>query len=324
MVGQRKVRENLTHEKRMSETTAAAPVRASLGIVLALLAVACFSGMDVLVKWQSATYAVVQVIFFRSVFAFLPLGIMTGFSGGWRAVKPNDVWAHVWRSLIGLCAMASVFAAFSLMKLADVVAIVFAAPMFATALSVPILGEKVGPRRWFAVALGFLGVLIIIRPGTSAFEPAAVLALFGAACIGITTVYVRKLTRTETNASIIFSFTVTTTAASALLLPFFWKTPGAVDLTALCAIGLLGGIAQIFQTGAARHAEVATITPFKYTALLWAMFYGYLIFNEVPDGWTLVGAAIVAGSGLFIVLREAQLKPERAHRIRRWTLWPRG
>lgn len=311
-------------EAAQSGDQASAASKASLGIVLALLAVACFSGMDVLVKWQSASYAVVQIIFFRSVLAFVPLGIMAAFTGGWGAVRPNNVWAHIWRALIGLCAMSSVFAAFSLMKLADVVAIVFAAPVFATALSVPILGEKVGPRRWFAVALGFIGVLIIIRPGTSAFEPAAVVALFGAACIGITTVYVRKLTRTETNASIIFSFTLTTTVASAALLPFFWKTPGGQDLAMLCAIGLLGGIAQIFQTGAARNAEVATITPFKYTALLWAMFYGYLIWNEVPDGWTLVGAAIVAGSGLFIVLREAHLKPDSARRVRRWTLWPRG
>ena len=313
----------------MSEATgagsqAAASTKTSLGIIFALLAVACFSGMDVLVKWQSATYAVVQVIFFRSILAFVPLGIMATFNGGWEAVRPNNVWAHIWRSLIGLCAMSSVFAAFSLMKLADVVAIVFAAPVFATALSVPILGEKVGPRRWFAVALGFVGVLIIIRPGTSAFDPTAVLALFGAACIGITTVYVRKLTRTESNGSIIFSFTLTTTVASAALLPFFWKTPGSLDLVMLCAIGLLGGIAQMFQTGAARNAEVATITPFKYTALLWAMFYGYLIWGEVPDGWTLMGAAIVGGSGLFIVLREAHLKPDRANRIRRWTLWPRG
>lgn len=304
--------------------TQSASSNASLGIILALLAVACFSSMDVLVKWQSANYAVVQIIFFRSILAFVPLGFVAVYNGGWEAVRPNDVWAHIWRSLVGLCAMSAVFAAFSLMKLADVVAIVFAAPMFATALSVPILGEKVGPRRWFAVALGFIGVLIIIRPGTSAFESAAVIALFGAACIGVTTVYVRKLTRTETNESIIFSFTLTTTVASGLLLPFFWKTPGSTDLAMLCAIGLLGGIAQIFQTGAARNAEVATITPFKYTALLWAMFYGYLLWNEVPDGWTLFGAAIVAGSGLFIVLREAHLKPDRARRIRRWTLWPRG
>lgn len=304
--------------------TEAAAAKPSLGIMLALLAVACFSGMDVLVKWQSATYAVVQVIFFRSIFAFVPLAILAAFNGGWEAVRPNDVWAHVWRSLIGLCAMSALFASFSLMKLADVVAIVFAAPVFATALSVPILGEKVGPRRWFAVALGFIGVLIIIRPGTSAFEPVAMLALFGAACVGVTTVYVRKLTRTESNGSIIFSFTLTTTIASGILLPFFWKTPGNLDLVMLCSIGLLGGVAQMFQTGAARNAEVATITPFKYTALLWAMLYGYLIWGEVPDGWTVLGAAIVAGSGLFIVLREAHLKPDRARRIRGWTLWPRG
>ncbi|MEM7425356.1 MAG: DMT family transporter [Pseudomonadota bacterium] len=309
----------------MSESTAAAnTLRPGLGIVYALIAIACFSTMDAMVKWESASFSVAQVIFFRSAFAFVPIAFAIWMSGSWDAVKVNDAWAHVWRALIGLCAMSSVFTAFALMKLADVVAIVFAAPVFATALSVPILGEKVGPRRWLAVAAGFLGVLVIIRPGTSAFEPVAMIALFGAACIGITTVYVRKLTRTETNISIVFYFTVTTAIASAVTLPFFWKTPGMVDFGLLSAIGLLGGVAQLFQTSAARHAEIATITPFKYTAILWAMLYGFLIWREVPDGWTLLGAAIVAGSGLFIVLREAHLNPARAGRIGRWVFWPRG
>lgn len=299
-------------------------LKPSLGIAYALIAIACFSTMDALVKWESATYSVAQVIFFRSALAFIPIAFAVWMSGSWDAIKVNDAWAHVWRALIGLCAMASVFTAFALMKLADVVAIIFAAPVFATALSVPILGEKVGRRRWLAVAAGFVGILVIMRPGTTAFEPAALIALFGALCIGITTVYVRKLTRTETNVSIVFYFTVTTSVASGVLLPFFWQTPDAVDLALLSAIGLLGGIAQLFQTSAARHAEIATITPFKYTAILWAMFYGYVVWAEVPDGWTLLGAAIVAGSGLFIVLREAQLNPARAGRTKRWVFWPRG
>lgn len=300
------------------------PLNPAIGITFALISIACFSGMDTIVKWESATYSVVQVIFFRSVLAFVPIGFMVWHSGSWDEIKVKDGWAHFWRALIGLCAMTSVFMAFALMKLADVVAITFSAPVFATALSVPILGEKVGMRRWLAVAAGFLGVLFIIRPGTSAFEPAALIALLGAICIAITTVYVRKLTRTETNGSIVMSFTMMTTVASLIMLPFFWKTPTLVDFGLLSAIGILGGIAQFAQTIAARNAEIAVITPFKYTAILWAMFYGYLIWEEVPDGWTLLGAAIVAASGLFIVLREAHLSPARARRIRRWALWPRG
>lgn len=291
-----------------------------MAIALAFGAVTLFSLMDVLVKWEGALFSVVQIVFFRSIFALVPLGWSLWHSGKWSALKPVDLTGHVVRSLVGVVAMGAVFTAYMSMKLSDAVAITFAAPLFATALSVPMLGEKVGVHRWGAVIAGFIGVLIIVRPGSSAFEPVALLALLGAACIGLTTIYVRKLTRTETTESIVFYFTMTTTVCAAVALPFFWTTPGSFDFLMLAAIGVLGGIAQLLRTQASKLADVAILVPFHYTALLWAMFFGYIIWNELPDLFTIIGAMIVAGSGLYIVFRETRQSPRP--RWMRWILRP--
>lgn len=291
-----------------------------MAIALAFSAVTLFSLMDVLVKWQGAAFSVVQIVFFRSVFALLPIAWSVWRSGRWSALKPVNLNGHIIRSLVGVLAMVTVFTAYTSMKLSDAVAITFAAPLFATALSVPMLGEKVGTHRWGAVLAGFIGVLIIVRPGSHAFEPVALLALFGAACIGVTTIYVRKMTRTETTESIVFYFTMTTTICAAVVLPFYWATPGPLDFAMLAGIGILGGIAQLLRTRASRFADVAILVPFNYTALLWAMLFGYLIWNETPDQFTVVGAAIVAASGLYIVFRETRLSPRP--KWMRWILRP--
>ena len=152
--------------------------------------------------------------------------------------------------------------------------------------------------------VGFIGVLVVVRPGSSAFEPIALLALFGAACIGLTAIYVRKLTRTETTEAIVFYFTMTTTVCAAIALPFVWKTPGIIDLTILAGIGLLGGIAQLMRTEASKFADVAILVPFNYISLLWAMFFGYVVWRDIPDQMTVIGATIVAAYGIYIVFRE--------------------
>ncbi len=179
-------------------------------IGLTLAAVALFAVMDNLVKWAGGTYAIAQIILFRSFFAFVPLAWPVFTGGGWAAVQTGNLMSHVVRSLVGLLAMGSIFYSLTVMKLADVVAITFAAPVFATALSVPMLAERVGLRRWIAVVIGFVGVLVIVRPGSTAFETVSLVAVLGAGCIGMTTVYVRKMTRTETIPAIVFYFTLTT------------------------------------------------------------------------------------------------------------------
>jgi len=298
----------------------AVDARTVVAIAFTLAAVTLFSLMDVLVKWQSAAFATVQIIFFRSVFALLPIAAVIVHSGNYGVLRTRNPGGHIVRSLVGVVAMAAVFTSYALMHLADAIAITFAAPLFATALSVPMLGERVGIHRWSAVVVGFVGVLVIVGPGSGAFEWPALIALLGAACIGVTMVYVRKLTRTETSEAIVFYFTMTTTICALLALPFFWVTPGPLDFVLLAAIGLLGGTAQLFRTNAAKGADVAILAPFSYVAILWAMLFGYLVWNEVPSVSTLAGAAIVAASGLYIVFRETRQRPRP--RGMRWLLRP--
>lgn len=284
---------------------AGARAGALAGIANIVAAVALFATMDALVKHLAPIYPVLQLVFFRSLFAFLPLSLLIARSGGLGALRTSQPLGHVARSLAGLAAIFLLFLAFALLPLAEAVALSFAGPLFLTLLSIPLLGEQVGPRRWAAVVVGFLGVLVIVRPGAGVFGLEALVPLGGALAYAFAMVSVRKLARTETNAAIVFYFTLSCTVASAAALPFVWVAPQLADLPALVGVGLLGGVAQLFMTQAFRLAPAAVVAPFEYLAILLAVGYGYAFWGEVPDRWTLVGAAIVTASGLYILRREA-------------------
>lgn len=282
------------------------------GIANIVLAVALFSTMDALVKHLAASYPVLQIVFFRSFFAFLPLSVLIARSGGLAAIRTTRPAGHVLRSLAGLAAMVLIFLAFALLPLAEAIALSFAGPLFLTVLSIPILGEQVGLRRWAAVIVGFLGVLIIVRPGAGVFGAEALVPVGGALAYAFAMIYVRKLSRSETNAAIVFYFTLSCTVVSALGLPFVWIGPKLADLPALIGVGLLGGAAQLFMTQAFRLAPAAVAAPFEYLAILFGIGFGYAFWGEVPDGWTLLGAAVVVASGLYILRREAVRRAEGA------------
>ena len=283
--------------------TAATP--ALRGIANIVVAVGLFAAMDALVKHLAASYPVLQLVFFRSLFAFLPLSILIVRSGGLPALRTVRPLGHVLRSMAGLASMLLFFLAFALLPLAEAIALSFAGPLFLTVLSIPILGERVGLRRWAAVLIGFLGVLIIVRPGGGVFGVEALVPIGAAFAYAFAMIFVRKLSRTETNAAIVFYFTLSCTAASALALPFVWITPTTADLPALVGVGLLGGAAQVFMTQAFRLAPAAVIAPFEYLAILFGIGFGYAFWGEIPDRWTLAGAAVVVASGLYILRREA-------------------
>ena len=291
---------------------------ARMGIALMLLAIALFSVMDAMVKWLGQTYPTMQIMFFRSVFALIPLAFLIGQMGGIAAaLRVNDKKGHVIRCFTGLAALSIFFYCFAHMKLADVVAISFAAPLFITALSVPILGERVGKRRWSACLVGFAGVLVMVNPGASLFGQMALLALVGTVFYSLAIIYVRKLSKTETNASIVFYFTVTCIVVSGAVLPFQWVTPSLFDWALLIAVGLVGGMAQIVITQAFRLAEVSQVMPLEYTHMIWAVGFGYVIWAEFPGASTWLGVAIVTASGLYIIYREAYLGRPRGV-ARRW------
>jgi len=279
------------------------------GIAMMLLGVSLFSIMDGFVKWLGQDYPTMQIVFFRSLFAFVPLAFLIHRFGGIRvALRVTTPWGHVVRCLCGTGAMFLIFYAYANMKLADAVAIGFAAPLFITLLSVPLLGEKVGIRRWSACLAGFSGVLIMIRPGPGILESIALVPLLAALFNAGAMIYVRRLSRTESVASIIFWFTVSTTLLSGLFMPFQWVMPQGWDWLLLIMVGLIGGAAQIATTSAFSQAPAAAISPFKYTSMIWAVLIGWLIWGETPGLHIWLGWPVVVASGLYIVYRETRLR----------------
>lgn len=277
------------------------------GIALMLLAVGLFAIMDSMIKWVGSTYPTMQVVFFRNLFAFIPLAVLI-FRGGLGPSLRITSWSgHLMRSITGLVAAFCFFYGFAHLPLADVIALSFAVPIVVTALSVPLLGEKVGVRRWSAVVVGFVGVLVIVDPGGGIPDTAMLVPLFGVVFYALAVIYVRKLSRSDSSASIVFYYTLFCVLVSGSLLPFNWVTPSVSDLVVLVLIGVVGGVAQIIFTMAFREADVAVLAPFEYSAMIWAVVIGYVVWSEVPGLNIWIGVAIVMASGLYILFREANL-----------------
>jgi drug/metabolite transporter (DMT)-like permease len=274
------------------------------GIYAMLAAVLLFSCMDALIKHAAADYPVGQIVFFRNLFAFIPVFYFVRQAGGPAVLRTRRLGGHVLRGIVGVTAMACVFTAFKLLPLGEAVALTLSGPIFLTALSVPLLGEKVGVRRWSAVAVGFVGVLVMTRPGSGVFDPVALFALFGALFYALAMISIRWLSSTEPAATTVFYFTLFATAAGAASLPFGWQTPTAAGFLLLAGIGLIGGLAQMAMTEAFRLAPVSIIAPFEYLALVFAVGFGYLFWDEVPDVYIFGGAALVVAGGLYILHRE--------------------
>jgi drug/metabolite transporter (DMT)-like permease len=281
------------------------------GIGCMVLGVLVFSSMDVAIKWMAPTYPIVQIVFFRNLFAFLPIALFLPGSGGLGSLRTRALGGHLLRSVAGLASMFLGFWGLALLPLGDAVALGQSAPIFVTALSVPLLAEIVGIRRWSAVVIGFLGVLLMTRPGSGIFDPAALLPIGGAMTYAGVVIMVRKLNRTDAPSTIVFYFTLFAAAVSGLALPFVWVTPDLVDFLLLASIGILGGFGQFAITYAFRLAPVAIVAPFDYLSLVFAVGFGFAIWHEVPDAWLLGGAAIVVASGLYILHRETKLGRRR-------------
>lgn len=277
------------------------------GIGLMVLAVLLFSTMDMLVKLAAERFPINEILFARNFFAFGPVLWVVARSGGVAAIRTRNYRGHIVRSLTGMAAMTFFFASYRALPLGEAVALGSAGTIFMTALSVPLLGERVGLRRWSAVGVGFLGVLIMTRPGFAVFDPGALLALGGAVSYAIAMIAIRKLGRSETNLGIVFHFTLILTVISGLTLPFSFVMPRLVDLPLLVSIGLIGGCAQFAMTAAFRMAPIGLIAPFDYLALVFATGFGFLIWGDVPDIFLVAGAATVVASGLYILHREILL-----------------
>jgi len=290
------------------------------GITFKILSVVMFMTMASLIKAASSDVPPGQAVFFRSFFA-LPiilgwLAIRHELRTGWRTQNPMG---HVWRGLIGTSAMGLGFTGLGLLPLPEVTAIGYAAPLLVVIFAAMFLGEEVRAFRLTTVALGMVGVLIVISPRLSVGADistgetlGAVVVLMGAMLAALAQVFVRKMVATETTAAIVFWFTITSTVMSLLTLPWGWTIPRWEAAVMLIMAGLLGGVGQILLTTSYRHADASLVAPFDYTSMILALAIGYFIFDEVPTGTMLLGAGIVITAGVLIIWRERQLGLQRA------------
>lgn len=281
--------------------------RAGLGIASMILGIAAMSIMDGAAKWLGAGYSIIEIVFFRNLFALLPVLFIVWQGGGRRALNIGWGPGLFLRAALGTGAMFTFFTGLRSLPLAEAMAIAFVAPLFVTALSGPLLGEQVGLRRWGAVIVGFIGVLVITRPGAEAFQPAALLVLAAALFYALAMLVTRRLARSNSTPSILFYTTTISLAATAALLPFGWRTPANDDLMIFALLGLIAGTGNYFATQAYRYAPAAVVAPFDYTALIWGTLIGWLIWHELPGPHVWLGVAILVVSGLYILHRETRL-----------------
>jgi drug/metabolite transporter (DMT)-like permease len=276
-------------------------------------AVVAMGAMSALVKLAAERGAhTFEIIFFRNLFAFIPLIFYVGLTRSARALATTRPVGHLVRAAIGIFGMICGFSALALLPLTEFTAITFAAPLFITALSGPVLGEKVGPHRWAAVVIGFVGVVIMMRPDpVHLVSLGALLALGQAFGTAGAMLAIRQLGGTEPGVTIVFYFTLAATAVGAAGLPFAWTTPGPELLTILVMTGVAGGVGQMLLTQAYRIGPAALVAPFDYATLLWTGLLGYLIWSETPSLHTVVGGLIVIASGLYVLHREHLAHRER-------------
>lgn len=290
-----------------------------LGITLKVAATFVFMLMAAIARHLGDAIPVGQVVFFRSAFAFVPIvAFMLLTRQGTATLKTKQPWSHARRALTGVLAMFTYFSALTYLPLADVTAISFASPLIVVVLASVLLGETVRLYRWSAVAVGFVGVSVMVSPhlGDGFAEGAAGigvgLAVANAFLVAFTMIFIRMMSGTESALAITFYFQLTCSLVSLATLPFAWATPDGEQLLLLIGLGVLGGIGQLVMTNGYRFAQASTLANFDYVAMIWAILFGWMFFAELPAAAVYVGAAIVIGSGLFIVWREHQLGLRRA------------
>jgi len=259
--------------------------------------------MDLLVKWSS-DYPTGEVLFFRGFFGLLPTYFLIPKNKLKTFYTTERSKEHLFRCLMGLMALIAIVVALRELPLAVVVSLSYAAPLFITVLSIFLLSEKVGVFRWLAVIIGFIGVIIIAEPGFKGMNYLYFLPLIFCIGMAFVTITIRKLSTTEPIWLISIFFTITISIAGLITIPMGWKMPNFQDFILLALIGVTGGSANLFLTQSYKLSEVSLVAPLKYLALVFAIFFGYFIWNEIPTIKTLIGASLVVLASLIIFRRE--------------------
>ena len=273
------------------------------------LSVCAFSVMDIIVKW-SQHYPLGEVLFFRGFFGVIFYLFIIPSDRRKNFYYTKRVGLHFLRCAFGLIALVAIFIALRNLPLATVVSISFAAPIFTTIFSIFLLREKVGIFRWLAVIIGFVGIIIITEPGLSSVNIYYIYPIIFCLGLSYVAIAIRQLSKTEPVWLISLYFSVAITLLSLFTIPYGWIMPSLYDLAFLSFIGFFGGVANLWLSQSYKYSEVSLVTPLKYLALVFAIFFGYLIWGEIPTIKTLMGAGLVIISSLIIFRREIYLKKQ--------------
>ncbi|MDA0369193.1 MAG: DMT family transporter [Proteobacteria bacterium] len=293
------------------------PDRPAAGIGYIVVAMALFSGMDAVAKWLVDDFSIFQILALRGIFSIgLLLPFLVRSYGIAGIMRTQNLKGQVLRSLFGVGAMFGFFSALREMQLADATAIGFSGSLFMAALAVPLLRERVGPRRWMAILFGFCGVLIIVQPGTSSFKVASLLVVLSALLYALMMISTRWLSRTETNASMVFYHALVSTLIGLVALPFLWVSPSPTEWGLFATMGVLGTLAHLAIAQAFRLAQVAVVGPFEYSTLLWATIIGFVVWHEVPGANVWYGSSMLVVAGVYILYREAKLSSQARRAVR--------
>ncbi|AHV91435.1 eamA-like transporter family protein [Bordetella holmesii 41130] len=271
----------------------------------------CLTLSDAQAKWLGASYSPIQILFLRALIAAPVVLVLAACLGGRRSLRTRHPGIHLLRGAINIVSASCFYLGLNYLPLAENTAIAFAAPLFVTALSVFLLKERVDGRRWLAVAAGFAGVLVIVRPGSASFQLAALLPLVTALLYAVMMITARTIGKAEGMLTTMFYIVAGQLVCSAVLIPWFWQAPRMNDLPLFAGVAVFSTLGLTLITQGFRIGPASVVAPFDYTGLLWATLLGWLIWGETPALSATLGAVFIAGSGLYIAWRET------GHRRRR-------
>jgi drug/metabolite transporter (DMT)-like permease len=280
-----------------------------VGILLMIGAVATFSCIDASSKYLNAYMGIVQVVWARYTFAFLLTLLISNPITRPGLTHTTRPYLQIGRSMLLVGSTALNVLALRYLQLDQTVSIMFSMPFLVALLAGPMLGEWIGPRRWIAISVGFLGVLVVMRPGVGGIHPAAILTVIGTFLYAIYTITTRILARTDSTDTTLFYSNIVGCIGTSFLLPFVWTTPeNWIVVAVMVAIGGFGAFGHFLMIAAHRLAPAPILAPFVYTQLVWMITLGYVVFGDVPNRWTLTGACVVIASGLYLLLSERRTK----------------
>lgn len=281
------------------------------GALFALTAFAVYSSHDVIVKFLGGLYSPFQIIFFSTLFGFPVVAVMMMRDPADGNLRPRHPWLVLVRTAATLVTAATVFYAFATLPLAQTYAIIFASPLIITILAIPVLGERVGWRRWMAVIAGLIGVIVVLQPGVTPLGLGHAAALTGATTSAVAAVIVRKIGNEERSAVLLLYPMMANFLVMGCALPFVYQPMSGIHMGGVAAMAVLGFVAALFHIAAYRSASAGVVAPMQYSQMLWAVLFGAIFFGETPSRTTAIGAAIIIASGIYVVFREERADVSR-------------